>query len=303
MSKNLKDGIENAITLRNFSQTPNYYFFGTEKEDKIQCNFYLIKCSIDDILETEFISGISNLIIQYALKKDEYSDLSGKNAFAIVKKAVSRFVTSNTTGEPGELILFSLLETEKKAPQLINKMSLKTSKQMHYHGLDGIHIGVENGEIILYFGESKMYQSFHSAVDNAIDDLNEFHNSAEKEKFELNLISNNIDVSKFKENVEEIKKIVDPYSSYDKSQLRKKYVVFIGCNWDCIQKIDFKKITENISGILENCINTNRNKIFEKCKSKVKSSDINLIVEFFIIPFKDVQRIRTMFLEEMKFHG
>jgi hypothetical protein len=49
------------------------------------------------------------------------------------------FTSLEKSGEGGEILLYLLLETVLGLPQLLCKMPLKTSGQMHYHGADGIH--------------------------------------------------------------------------------------------------------------------------------------------------------------------
>ncbi len=54
-------------------------------------------------------------------------------------EARSLFTKLSKSGEGGELILYTLLEVVLRIPQILCKMPLKTSSQMHVHGSDGIH--------------------------------------------------------------------------------------------------------------------------------------------------------------------
>lgn len=268
------------------------------KGRKINCDLYLIRCTTDSIRERDFIDIIGNFIIEYALNKNEYADRSPKNLWNIVHIAKDRFRKSSPSGEIGELILFSLLESQRNAPQILNKMALKTDGNMHYHGLDGIHIGIHNNEMILYYGESKFYKKINPAIDKAISDLDKFNESLKDRKMEINLISNFIDKTKFDGFIDEIVSFLNPYEK-DKSKLREVYAIFIGFNWSSIEEIDFDYIERDLQLELEKCLLRNSKKIMEKCKSSIKTSNLNNTVEFFFIPFRDVEHIRKLFEEKI----
>ena len=82
----------------------------------------------------------------------------------------------NKTGEGGEILLYILTQDILKLPQLISKMSLKTSTKMHYQGADGVHFQYNSitGNLELYWAEAKMYQDLNAAVANCFDSLKEF---------------------------------------------------------------------------------------------------------------------------------
>ena len=236
----------------------------------------------------------------YALKREEYPDpMTIQDAPTIVFKAVNKFVKHSGTGEPGELIIFVLLESQRNAPQILNKMSLKTSGNIHFHGLDGIHIGIKGDEIILYYGESKIMESIDSAIKNAIDVLNDFHISGNKEENELDLINKYIDEKKFEGHVDEIKEIINPYSKYKKEKLKKVFSVFIGFNWSNLIDLNIRTIQRNIKRPLTMSLRKNKQIVHEKCRDRIVKSDIDNSVEFFFLPFKDVQKIREYFIEEV----
>ncbi|RAX14901.1 DUF1837 domain-containing protein [Pseudarthrobacter sp. AG30] len=79
------------------------------------------------------------------------------------------------TGEGSELLLFALLENILKVPQLMTKMSLKTSENVHVHGADAVHAALEqNGNLALYWGEAKMYEDVGKALTACFDSLEPF---------------------------------------------------------------------------------------------------------------------------------
>lgn len=79
------------------------------------------------------------------------------------------------TGEGSELLLFSFLENLLRVPQLMTKMSLKTSENVHVHGADAVHASMEdNGNLALYWGEAKMYDDIGRALTACFKSLEPF---------------------------------------------------------------------------------------------------------------------------------
>lgn len=268
------------------------------KQGKLNLEFYIIRCTVDEVREKDFIERISSLIIQYALNRNEYADRSPGNLLRLVNTAKGRFKKSSGSGEIGELILFALLESQRRAPQILNKMALKTDGNMHYHGLDGIHLGACGDEIRLYYGESKVWADIKPAISDAVKSIEEFHTNLKDRRIEINLVTNYMDASKFNGYVNEVKALLNPYTA-DKSKFREVYAIFIGFNWNSIEDVDFSTIEKDIEVILKDCILRHSGEIIKKCKSSVESSAIDNQIEFFFIPFKNVEKIREQFMDEI----
>jgi hypothetical protein len=112
--------------------------------------------------------------IQEAL---DHLDATGSTEKILQLQAEARslFTRIKTTGEGGELLLYTLLEVALGLPQILCKMSLKTSSQVHYHGVDGVHAtALENGNLAIYWGEAKMYASVNGAIDAALKSIAPF---------------------------------------------------------------------------------------------------------------------------------
>lgn len=91
------------------------------------------------------------------------------------EEARNLFTTLATSGEGGELLLYTLLEEVLRIPQILCKMPLKTSSQMHVHGSDGVHAKVlGNGNLALYWGESKLHAKVNSAIDDCFESVRPF---------------------------------------------------------------------------------------------------------------------------------
>lgn len=104
--------------------------------------------------------------------------------------------SSKRTGEAGELLLYLFTEWLLEAPQIIAKMSLKTSAQMPVHGSDGIHarLDPQTGHLILYSGEAKLHESLSKAVQSAVSSI-KASLDREKVQHEIDLVRRNIDFS------------------------------------------------------------------------------------------------------------
>lgn len=84
-------------------------------------------------------------------------------------------VTSESSGEGGELLLFLLMERMLGYPQILSKMPLKTNSNMHVHGSDGVHAFLQaDGTLDLYWGESKLYGDSSKAFTDCFESIAPF---------------------------------------------------------------------------------------------------------------------------------
>lgn len=277
-----------------------YSFPPLPSNDRLGCQFFLIECTKDEIRENEFIKFILNRIISYVLKRKDYllegltPEEQASRMRDIVRSAKSKFVKSKKSGESGELILFLILES-KGIIQLLNKMNIKSSGAMHYHGLDAIHIQVDKG-IILHYGQSKLHADFSQGVSRAIDDINKF--VPDKEEEELRLVSSYIDDSRFDKYTSQIIESISPYSQ--KRNLTKMNDVFIGYDEDLLLNSK-KQIEESLCDFLQKEYKKMHSQIYKKIEAasqkKLKSTRKTT---FYILPFRNVANFRNEFLEELK---
>lgn len=90
-------------------------------------------------------------------------------------EAMQLFSSLKKSGEGGELLVFAFAEAVFGLSQIICKMSLKTSSEMHYHGADGVYAeGTDNGLLKVYWGESKLYGDCTTAVRDCLKSLAPF---------------------------------------------------------------------------------------------------------------------------------
>jgi len=122
----------------------------------------------------DFARFIGHKIVDFAIPRSEirralnHAAATGSTALIVEinSKARNLFTHLPSSGEGGEVLLSVLAEAVLRLPQILTKMVLKTSSEMHVHGCDGIHLAVnrENGNLSLYWGESKLYRDGASAV-------------------------------------------------------------------------------------------------------------------------------------------
>jgi hypothetical protein len=183
----------------------------------------------------EFVEILGTKLVGFCLPRREvgrakarWADLPPskvvEDAVRLHNRAVDLFIkanrATNRNGEFGELIAYLLVESVLRAPQLVAKMSLKTSGQMPVHGSDGIHFRLDppDGRLRLFWGESKCYQSVSSALAEAAKSIAE-NLAADKMRHELFLVDQHADFSDLPHGLADaVLEFLDPYS--EKSNLR-----------------------------------------------------------------------------------
>ncbi|OPY88323.1 MAG: hypothetical protein A4E71_00534 [Smithella sp. PtaU1.Bin162] len=267
---------------------------------RVKGKFLLIKYTNDASRETDFLRYVFENLPLYSLSKEERDSLEPNTILRLWKTAVDRFVSNSKTGEFGEIILFHLLELFEGAVQIVNKMALKTSGEMHAHGADAIHFGLDGSLKTLYLGESKTYQSFGDALNKALSDINNYHKNGGRQ-FDIKLVSGNLP----EDIPEETRKMIKDYLNPCKSDLfdfTEAHAVFIGYQYDSLQSIEQNhRGVELINKALElyrESIKQYLADIESKFKEFPDLANKNFL--FFIIPFKDLKGSREKFAKAVE---
>lgn len=265
---------------------------------RINGKFFLITYTHDHNREEDFIDFILDNMEFYSLTNSERKKM--KCSRERLRKAYRRFVKYSTTGEFGEMILFFILELFENAIQVINKMALKTTGKKHYNGADCVHFGVKDNLRILFMGESKTTEStFNSALSSSLESITLFYEE-KKDKFEVDLISGNISEDIPLEIQNMIKDYIDPLKP-DKTDCCQINAVFLGFEESFLRDLEksyagdelLRKVTEKYNEKIAGYIKT--------IESKVKNCDISdQRFFFFLLPFKDLDKARKKFTEELK---
>jgi hypothetical protein len=139
----------------------------------------------------DLMAYLASTIVDYAVPRSKineaYNQFVKTNSTAalvrLARQAQQLFVDLAKTGEGGELLLFLFAEKYLRLPQVLCKMNLKTSGAVHFHGSDGIHIGVKSsGQLELYWCESKVYSTMASGLSACLKSLAEVLTSTRSEQ-------------------------------------------------------------------------------------------------------------------------
>lgn len=271
---------------------------------------YCLKLDADGKPRTkDLIEFVLTKIVDYSLPKKlqdeakEFLDRTGSTSkiLELERRAKKLFVDLEKTGEFGEMLLYILVQEILRLPQLISKMTLKTSGKLHYQGADGIHVKYEeeNDSLSLYWGESKMEQTANNALKHCFESLQGFlldakgHDSTQTR--DLHLISSNLIENT---NNPDLEKILVRYFDLDddlSNKLNYKGVCFVGFDDDEYPKKPLEKVTQDLVIAFQEKIAKWLDTSGKHIKKHVNLEKFEIHV--FIIPFPSVQDFRDHFLK------
>ena len=315
------DRIENAINnllikpneaLKSRIEEVRYCIDIPDTNSKGYC--YCLKVDANGTLRLkDLIDYLDTRIVDYAIPKKEIDEAkndfnntgSTRKIIQLKKKAENLFTDLNKTGEGGEILLYILTQDILKLPQLISKMSLKTSPKMHYHGADGIHFQYDSitGNLELYWAEAKMYQDLNAAMVSCFDSLKGFlldpKGCKSTQERDIDLITSNIHQNI---NNEAIEDILVEYFDKDKEQsnhLVYKGVCFIGFYYYKYPiNTDITKTTADIKNAILVEYDKWHNSVGDKIKEHMNLDKKEIHV--FLMPFPSVDEFRQYYLQTIK---
>lgn len=166
---------------------------------KVDANGKVSPRRLAEFMRTVIVDyAIPHDVRQRAKERDEREKTS-EATIALYFRALGTFTDLTTTGEGGELLLYLLAERFLGLPQILCKMDLKTSGQVHYHGADGVYASVDDeGVLNLYWGESKIHADSARAIRECLSSLRPFlvedeHEDSKRER-DLVLLSERADL-------------------------------------------------------------------------------------------------------------
>lgn len=263
----------------------------------------------------EFVEHLYDCLIPYCLPKGKIRDaLKGVDPAVDYSRIVrlgddakSLFIKAKNQlesgGEPGELILYALLEWVLKAPRLVSKMYLKTNSNMPVHGTDGIHLGYDEAKDLLtiYFGESKIYQSFSAAADAAFTSMAELLANAGQISREIEILNNLSDLSSLPPTFQaRIAEYINPYST-SKLTLQKRIVhaCLLGFEYAAYNRILALEPHKVASAFEEKY----KKRIGSACRvierHYGKRLPITTNLHLFLLPFPSLKEFRTAFFAKL----
>lgn len=215
-------------------------------------------------------------------------------------KARTLFSKVLNSGEGGEVLLSILTEHFLGFPQLFTKMVLKTNTKVHVHGCDGIHVGInkDNGNLAIYWGESKLYSDPSYGIRKAFASLAPFlldsgGKDASQER-DLQLMRDGLDLDD--PSLEDaLKCYLDPNDAKFR-RLEYRGVCLVGFDSDAYptqpNSKELCELKDEIAKAFECCKKQIRNRVI---KEKINSFEIQI----FCLPFPSVQEFRDAFRSEL----
>lgn len=275
---------------------------------RIDMQFHYIQLQDGRTRTSDFLSLLESSIIAYCLKREDVRKVNYKNAALRIKEAKEMLVRGEHSGEMGELALYMLLEGKMEAPQILSKMSLKTSGNLNFNGTDAVHMKItDEGKILLFLGESKIYKNLKGSIDSCIKSIEDFYfdelvDGRTQFDFELRLISNNLDIDD-PTLKEQIKKLLNPYEG-GKEQLRYINACFIAFEWNLLnelQDIDSEEYESELVSLYQEKTKEIVSRITDLIQRK--NQVCKLRFHFFFIPFPDVEEAKQQFRKNLGFKG
>lgn len=278
--------------------------------NRVDTSFHFLKYHDCIDREKDFLEVLKSHLVQYCFPKHRYE---GKGPSEICKLAFEgrdKFFNPKSTpttparkgrsgasrsGELGEIALYFLLETFLKAPQIVSKMSLKTTGGENIKGSDGIHIGIVDGKKCVFYCESKLNKVKNTAFTDCIDSVIKFRE--DKKDFEISIINNHIDIKEplLKQAVLDF---LNPSKPKEDDWLE-IHACFVGFNWDEFAGIEEEPTNDELmqrirKELLKEVISAKK-----FLENKLQPSSNRLRYYFFVMPFKDIESLRSNFLKSL----
>ena len=244
-------------------------------------------------------------IVDYVIPRSEFEaarDYDAKyNTSARVTelraKAKNLFADVPRSGEGGELLLYMLIQTYLRMPQLFCKMPLKTNPRLHINGTDGVHVGLDNdGTLGLYWGESKLYSDAGAAITSCLDSIMPFvcptGATRDASDRDIELIRSGIDLNEPKLQNAILRYLDKDDRLYNKLSLRG--ACLIGFDHACYTKATDTEIAKEIQGEIAKWTGS----LSKQLLSRDPLHDVEM--HAFILPFPSVDDFRNAFQKELK---
>jgi hypothetical protein len=260
---------------------------------------------------TELINVLLDYLTTFALPRTQTSRLEAEygtikaedyrlQCERLQREAINLFKRAqeitNRSGEAGELLLYLLTEWILEAPQILAKMSLKTSRNMPVHGADGLHIGysAQKGQLYLYWGEAKLYTDVGKAIDQAVKSIKQAL-TYEHVEHELNLVQRYIDLSGLPSDAQaSILRFLNPF---DERYNRRVDVTtcLIGFDFDAFSRLSGKSEHDD-ECLFQSLASAKLNGISPVLANALQAAGIQKhLIEMFFFPLPSVQRFRDIF--------
>ncbi|MGN8094151.1 HamA C-terminal domain-containing protein [Methylobacterium sp. 22177] len=259
----------------------------------------------------EFVELLSTKLISFCMSRksinaahEKLRHLSPQKQFeratALRDQAVDLFKraqrNTNRNGEFGEVITYLLIEHVLKAPQLVAKMSLKTSREMPVHGSDGVHFSFDpaTGGLTLLWGESKCYASVANALSEAVKSVAE-NLQDDKMKQEIFLVREHGDLSAFSDaGRDAIMSFLDPYAE-NYNQRIDGSVILVAFDFERFADMNGLKPAD-VDNAFQDALRVELDSCATRLDAQLKKNGIeHHTIDVFFLPVPSVQDLRMRF--------
>lgn len=262
---------------------------------------HLIPTDVNGVFqEAKLAEFLANLVTDYCIPRkrriealqEQIETGSHEVSNALRKEAVDLFVESTTSGEAGELLLYLLTERVLGAPQILSKMSLKTSQMVHYHGADGVHAKKTERGLAIYWGESKIHEDRAAAVRECLESVGPFMTDPDRKRAsrDLGLVRDNLDVEGKELRDAMVRYFIKRNPEWNRLELRAA----------CLVGFDLKEYPSYLAADEINDDDTIHTAIqawSNHLSSHISDKKLDTFeIDFFMIPFTSVAKFRKLTL-------
>jgi hypothetical protein len=213
------------------------------------------------------------------------------------REARNLFRNLSKTGELGEMILWFLLESVLKAPQVVAKMDLKTNPNDEIKGADGIHVNILNDDTLeIIFGESKLYKTLSNAISDAFNSIETFI-SKEQDKREYSLITTHF---KWMNTDKQEKLLNFLLENIEVDEIKIKFAILIGFDWTKYKMLQEPQERQKLASEFKNLYKEKAKEIKNLTQKKLENfKDKQYEFDIFFLPFESVENMRDRFRDEL----
>lgn len=217
----------------------------------------------------------------------------------LTSEARSLFTRLASTGEAGELLLFCIAESLLGLPQILAKMSLKTSSGLHYNGCDAVHASADprTGGLKLWWGEAKLHGTATEATTKCLQDLAPYliepNGPTARRERDVALLRHNVDLAD-----PAVERAIRTF--LDASHIAHNRLTFgglglIGFDHDCYPK-DAKAVADEVATKVAAAVTGWRSHARTRLAAE-RLDDVDLHLLF--LPFPSVEGFRAEFRRQM----
>lgn len=224
----------------------------------------------------------------FALSYSEWKKVDGDSAAAaLARSAKMVYATDNykRRGEFGELFLHGILRDFYGAEPAVSKIYFLDTPNDTAKGFDAVHVVVnDDGELDLWLGEAKLYESMSGAITAVVESLNE-HIGNEFLRKEFLAVSNKFDDGW--EHSEKLKDLLDDNTSLDVIVDRLVMPVLLTYQSKTVKKHE-KVCDEYVEELIAEA-----REAWHSFKGKLPA-DFPVTIHFIALPLEDTKTVREL---------